>query len=161
MVTAITEITRESDPDQCVALRDVAWNGYSALLRLTGDRSAPRIVYLDGAVWLMSPAFAQKKLKQRLGWLVEVIGEELDIPFIAATSTTLRRRRKRGAVEGDQTYDLGNEWVTRPQTDCDTKWIKAFRQWVKDTLVRRAFATGTNPADARSQQSGSGDRTES
>jgi Uma2 family endonuclease len=109
MATVSIETIREIDADQCVELHDVDWKGYSALLRLRGDRSTPRIVYLDGTVWLMSPAFAHEKLNERLGWIVEVLGEELDVPFIAAASTTLCRRRKRGGVEGDQTYYLANE----------------------------------------------------
>ena len=44
----------------------------------------PRMVYLDGTVWLMSPAFPHERLKKRLGWVVEVIVDELDIPCIAA-----------------------------------------------------------------------------
>ena len=67
------------------------------------------MVYLDGTVWLMSPAFPHERLRKRLGWVVEVIVEELDIPCIAAASTTFRRRAKRGGVEGDQTYYLANE----------------------------------------------------
>src|SRR5438477_7079351 len=100
---------RGAEGDQCVALRDVAWKGYLTLLRLRGERSVPRMVYLDGTVWLMSPAFPHERLSKRLGWVVEVIVEELDIPCIAAASTTFRRRIKRGGVEGDQTYYLANE----------------------------------------------------
>lgn len=242
MATVTTKTIRESDGDQCVALRDVGWKGYSSLLRLTGDRSAPRIVYLDGTVWLMSPAFAHEKLNKRLGWVVEVIGEELDMPFIAAASTTLRRRRKRGGVEGDQSYYLANEsrvrgkkkinlkidpppdlaieaayshdadaaievyrrlrvpelwicdetelvilvlrsngryaksstsaafpflsgteiheWVTRPQTEAETKWIKAFRQWVKNTIVPRFSERSAMAAGSEPQQTDSGERKE-
>jgi Uma2 family endonuclease len=108
MATATIKPTREADGDQCVALGDVGWKGYSTLLRLRGERYVPRIVYLDGTVWLMSPGFPHERLKKRLGWVVEVIVEELDIPCIAAASTTFRRRTTRGGVEGDQTYYLAN-----------------------------------------------------
>jgi Uma2 family endonuclease len=107
MATATIE-TIEAGLDQCVALRDVGWKGYSALLRLRGERSMPRMVYLDGTVWLMSPSFPHERLGKRLGWVVEVIVEEFEMPCIASASTTFRRRAKRGGVEGDQTYYLAN-----------------------------------------------------
>jgi Uma2 family endonuclease len=104
----VADLPRGAHGDQCVTLRDVGWRGYSTLLRLRGERSSPRMVYLDGTVWLMSPSFPHERLQKRLGWVVEVIVEELDIPFIPAGSTTLRRRKKRGGIEGDQTYYLAN-----------------------------------------------------
>ncbi len=107
MATATIE-TIETRLDQCVALRDVGWKGYSTLLRIRGDRSMPRMVYLDGTVWLMSPSFPHERLKNRLGHFVTEIVVGLAIPCIMAGSTTLRRRVKRGGVEGDQTYYLAN-----------------------------------------------------
>jgi Uma2 family endonuclease len=109
MATATIKPTREVDGDQCVEFNDIGWKGYCTLLRLRGDHSMPRMVYLDGTVWLMSPAFPHERLKKRLGWVVEVIVEELDIPCVPAGSTTFRRRIKRGGVEGDQSYYLANE----------------------------------------------------
>jgi len=109
MATATISRTREVDGDQCVEFNDIGWKGYCTLLRLRGDHSMPRMIYLDGTVWLMSPAFPHERLKKRLGWIVEVIVEELDIPCVAAGSTTFRRRAKKGGVEGDQTYYLANE----------------------------------------------------
>jgi len=121
MATTTTKHIREADGDQCVELRDIDWKGYSALLRLRGDRSSPRMVYLDGTVWLMSPAFAHERLKKRLGWLVETIVDVLDIPCIAAASTTFRRKAKRGGVEGDQSYYLNNAERVRGKKKLDLK----------------------------------------
>jgi Uma2 family endonuclease len=109
MATATINLTREAIGDQCVEFRDIGWKGYSTLLRLRGERSFPRMVYLDGTVWLMSPTFPHERLKTRLGWLVQVIVEEFSIPCVPAGSTTFRRRAKKGGVEGDQTYYLANE----------------------------------------------------
>jgi Uma2 family endonuclease len=229
MATAIKKRIRDGEGDQCVALRDIGWKGYCTLLRLRGERPMPKMVYLDGTVWLMSPAFPHERLKKRLGWIVEVIVEEFDIPCIAAASTTFRRRAKRGGVEGDQSYYLANEkrvrgknklhlktdpppdlaieavhshdadvaievyrrfkvpevwvcdedemvililqpngryarsttslafpflsaveiyeWVSKPQTESDTEWIKQLRTWVKRTLKRRVSRTDDQGAD--------------
>jgi len=243
MATATTKTIREGEGDQCVQLRDIAWTGYSKLLRLRGERSVPRMVYLDGIVWLMSPSLSHELLKKRLGRVVEVIVEELNIPCFPTGSTTLRRGRKRGGVEGDQTYYIANEsrvrgkkkidlktdpppdlaieavyshaanaavevyrrirvpevwicdeteliilvmqptgryagsstsaafpflsssevheWLIRPQTDSETRWIKDFRRWVNDTLVPRARASGPARVSEQAQQKGSNDRKES
>jgi Uma2 family endonuclease len=100
----------ETDPggDQRVVLRDIGWKGYTTLLRVRGECSAPRMVYLDGSVTLMSPSFLHEYLKGRLGVFVTEVVVGLDIPCIHAGSTTFRRRAKRGGVEGDQTYYLAN-----------------------------------------------------
>lgn len=115
------QFLREEEGDQCVALSNVGWEGYSELLRLRGDRSRPRILYLDGTAWLMSPSFPHERLQKRLGWVVEVIVVELEIRFVTAGSTTFRSRRARGGVEGDQTYYLANEKRIRGQDEIDLR----------------------------------------
>ena len=109
MATAIIESTREADGDQRVEFPAIGWKGYLTLLRLRGERSTPRMVYLDGTVWLMSPTFPHERLKKRLGQFVTEVVIGLKIPHIAAGSTTFRRRAKKGGVEGDETYYLANE----------------------------------------------------
>ena len=101
-------ITTETSADQCVVMRGVDWNGYEAVLRARGEKAVPRIVYLDGELFLISPSFAHEHLSGRLGQFVMVVVEELDIPYVPARSTTFRRRQKRGGVEGDETFYLAN-----------------------------------------------------
>jgi Uma2 family endonuclease len=119
--TAIRKATREGEGDQCIALRDVGWKGYVTLLRLRGERPMPKMVYLDGTVWLMSPSFPHERLKTRLGTFVNEVVIGLEIPFVPAASTTLRRRAKKGEVEGDQTYYLANEERMRGKDKIDLR----------------------------------------
>jgi len=107
--TAILKPPREAEGGQCVEFPAVGWKGYLTLLRLRGERATPRMVYLDGTVWLMSLSFPHERMKERFGWLLLVLIEEFDVPCIPAGSTTFRRRAKKGGVEGDQTYYLANE----------------------------------------------------
>jgi Uma2 family endonuclease len=95
--------------DQCVALSGVDWKGYSTMLRLRGERGVPRMVYLDGELFLMSPSFSHERLKERLGDLVKAIVMILDIPCVTTAQTTFRRRKKRGGVEADHSFYLANE----------------------------------------------------
>jgi Uma2 family endonuclease len=121
MATAIDQPRREADDDRRVAFRDVGWKGYLTLLRLRGERSWPRMVYLDGTVWLLSPTFPHERLKTRLGELVTEVVVGLRIRFVPAASTTFRRRAKKGGVEGDQAFYLANEERIRGKDKIDLR----------------------------------------
>lgn len=118
---ATTGSTREADGDQLVALENMDWEGYRAFLRLRGERRRPKVVYLDGRLTLMSPGYAHERLKKRLGGLIEIALEGLGVPFVAAGSTTLRRKRGRGGVEGDETYYLRNLAALRGKRRIDLR----------------------------------------
>jgi Uma2 family endonuclease len=148
-MATITETTRpqksEQAPvgDQCVVMHEVGWRGYSALLRLRGERPRPKMVYLDGDLYLMSPAFAHEFLKKRLGNFVMVVVEELDIPCIPAGETTLRRKKKRGGAEGDETFYLANLEPIRKKQGKEN--INLRRDPPPDLVVE---AVNTHDADA-------------
>jgi Uma2 family endonuclease len=108
MATTTAETVTEIEGDQLVVMRRVGWDGYTALLRVRGERGRPKMVYLDGDVYLMSPAFPHEHLASRLGLFVMVVVEELDIPCVPVRHTTFRRRKKKGGVEGDETFYLAN-----------------------------------------------------
>ena len=108
MATVIEPVIEETHADQVVTLREVGWKGYKALMRLRGERPRPRMVYLDGTVYLMSPSYLHDVLSRRLMLLVVVVSEELDIPCTPAGTTTFRRKPKRGGVEGDESFYIAN-----------------------------------------------------
>jgi Uma2 family endonuclease len=108
MATTTTTTTPEAEGDQCVVMRGVGWKGYSTLLRLRGERSRPKMVYLDGDVFLMTTSFPHEFLKKRLGHLVMVVVEELDIPCIPSGETTFRRKKRRGGAEPGESFYLAN-----------------------------------------------------
>ena len=95
--------------DQRVAMTGIDWKGYSTMLRLRGERGVPKMVYLDGELFLMSPSFPHERLKERLGDLVKAVVMVLDIPCVTTAQTTFRRRKKRGGVEADHSFYLANE----------------------------------------------------
>jgi Uma2 family endonuclease len=121
MATATTSPSREAIGDQCVEFPAIGWKGYCTLLRLRGERRMPRMIYLDGTVWLMSPTFPHERLKGRLGWFVQVVVEEFRIPCVQSGSTTFRRKAKKGGVEGDQTYYFANEAKVRGKSKLHLK----------------------------------------
>jgi Uma2 family endonuclease len=112
MATATTTTTQPEvitvEGDQCVELRDIDWKGYSRILQLRGERPAPKIIYLDGSLLLVSPSPIHEIRKKRLGDFVSVVLEELDIDYIPTGGTTFRRRRKKAGVEPDESFYLTN-----------------------------------------------------
>ncbi len=109
MATATIEIIRETDGDQCVEIRGIDWKGYSTLLRLRRDSSAPRIVYRDGSAWIMSPSLSHERLGERMGQFVVEVVVGIKVPCRIVGSTTFRRKPKRGGIEPDKAFYLANE----------------------------------------------------
>lgn len=103
--------------DQLVALHDVAWEDYETLLRIRGERSVPRMVYLDGSLFLMSPSRFHEGFAARFGRLIAVLTEELDIPCFEWGGTTYRQQSKKGGVEPDQSYYFVDEDPARGGPD--------------------------------------------
>jgi Uma2 family endonuclease len=99
---------RPRETDQCVVLQGIGWEGYRRVLRLRGERSRPRMIYLDGDLFLMSPGHLHERDKERFGAFVLVLAEELDSPLLMAGSTTYRRQKRKGGIEPDQSYYLAN-----------------------------------------------------
>ena len=106
MATATRAITVEGD--QSVEFLGIGWRGYLTMLRLRGEKSTPRMIYLDGDVLLVSPSYSHEWLKMRFGHFVAEVVVGMEIPFIMAGSTTYRRRKKKGGFEPDQSYYLTN-----------------------------------------------------
>jgi len=86
----------------------IGWDGYRAMLRIQGERSRPQLVYLDGDLLIMSPPYNHEWLKKRLARFVVEVAVGLNIPFIMAGETTLRRRAKRGGVQPDESFYFAN-----------------------------------------------------
>jgi len=112
MATTISGLSRSGSDaiagDQCVAMHGLDWKAYRTMLRLRGERPAPKMVYLDGSLELVSPSYPHERLAIRLGQFVMEVVVGLDIPCIPTGRTTLRRKERRGGVEGDETFYLAN-----------------------------------------------------
>lgn len=101
--------------DQLVELAGIDWKGYLTLLRLRGECSKPRIVYLDGNVSFKSPSYLHERLAERLGLFVVEVAVGLKIRFISSGHTTFRRAKKKGGAEGDKSFYFENAQKIRGQ----------------------------------------------
>jgi len=81
------------------------------------------MIYLDGSLFLVTTSFPHERSAERLGYLVMVIAEELDIPCIPTGSTTFRRQARRGGVEGDKTFYIAHESLVRGKDKIDLRTV--------------------------------------
>jgi Uma2 family endonuclease len=92
--------------DHRVILEGVSWEHYEVELIMRGDKSSPRIAYLEGAMELMSPSKDHERITSYLGRLIEVYAELQDIELSPYRSWTLKTGRSAGA-EPDACYIVG------------------------------------------------------
>jgi Uma2 family endonuclease len=93
--------------DHFVVLEGVAWADYERLVEVRGDRSAPRITYLEGRVEIMSPSWNHEAIKSLIGRLVEVYCLERGIEFSTLGSWTLQSKAVARGIEPDECYVFG------------------------------------------------------
>jgi Uma2 family endonuclease len=104
-----TEV-RQSKARRTDILRGVDWEHY-LLLRNHPGNDHLRLSYLDGTLILVSPEYIHDFYGRRLGLVVDLVTEALEIPIQGSVTTTLRRtrqgRRKGSAKEPDQAFYFG------------------------------------------------------
>ncbi len=86
----------------------VDWDFYRKILRLRGERGVPRVLYLDGSLYFMTPSHIHETIKERLSVFVKLIAIGLSIPCRPAGSMTLKKRSKEAGVEGDATFYIAS-----------------------------------------------------
>jgi Uma2 family endonuclease len=100
-------VTHQVGHDNWILI-ETNWAGYQSMLRIRGERCVPRVTYLDGRMTLVSPGFSHEFLRKRLGTFIEEVLDGLGIRYLPAGHTTLRRRARRGGVEGDESFYVAN-----------------------------------------------------
>lgn len=107
MSTTLSRIDLGSDPWVSFP---ASWGTYLRLHRERGDRSHPRLTFVDGRLTIVSPGTPHEFYKTRLGMLIEDMLAELMIDCIPTGSTTLLKTRKpkRTGTEPDESYYLTN-----------------------------------------------------
>jgi Uma2 family endonuclease len=112
--------TVEHKPRQrWLAWSNVGWKGYRALDRLRGEKAKPRLIYLDGTVYVITPPETIDRAFLRLSLFVSLVAADSGIPHIGAGQTTLRDKTRRVGVEGDQEFYFTNYKNILGNTDLD------------------------------------------
>jgi len=121
---ALREHDDTSDADHIVVLHDVAWEDYERLLEIRGDRSAPRISYLEGEVEIMSPSRDHEQIKSYIGRLLEAWCIDRGIEVSPFGSWTLKKKKDKRGAEADECYIFGTEPRNRPQLAIEVEWTR-------------------------------------
>lgn len=116
-----------AEPDGIVVLHNISWEDYEGVLRMRGDRSVPRVSFLEGELELMSPSWTHESVKSKIGCLVEVWCLEHGLDFQTVGSWTLKERPKEAGVEPDECYVFGDaalaaEPPSRPDLAIEVVW---------------------------------------
>jgi len=100
----------------------VSWEDYEHLLELRGDKSAPRITYLEGTLEIMAPSRQHEGIRSLIGSLVEAWCIDRGIELMPYGSWTLKERKEERGVEPDECYVFGTEARARPQLAIEVEW---------------------------------------
>ncbi len=124
MATTATRTAPEATrvEDQRIILHGVSWSQYEAILAIRGDRSAPRIAYLEGELEIMSPSVDHEGIKKTIARLVEAYAEELGLSFNGYGSWTVRNAPRARGVEPDECYVLGTHKPDVPDLAIEVIW---------------------------------------
>jgi Uma2 family endonuclease len=95
--------------DQRVVTYNAPWAHYEVQLALRGEKSVPRIAYLEGALELMTPSRDHERIRSILGRLVETYALERGIEFSGYGQWTLKHAPKEAGVEPDECYIIGTD----------------------------------------------------
>jgi Uma2 family endonuclease len=109
--------------DQRVVLQDVPWPHYETQLSLRGEKSGPRIAYLDGALEIMSPSKDHERIKSYIGCLLEAYAIERGIDLSPYGSWTLKNAPRASGAEPDECYIVGSDQsATTPHLAIEVAW---------------------------------------
>lgn len=103
--------------DHYVHLYGVTWADYLRLLEIRGERSVPRLTYVEGTLEIMSPSRPHDQIKSYVGRLVEAWCLEHDVEFTPYGSWTLTSKQAKRGAEADECYIFGPNPKRKPRPD--------------------------------------------
>ncbi len=113
-----------SDGDQIIVFHDVTWEDYERVLEIRGDKSAPRITYLEGELEIMSPPKDHEQIKSFIGRLLETWCIDRGMEVTPFGSWTLKDKKEERGAEADECYIFGTERRDRPHLAIEVEWSR-------------------------------------
>jgi len=110
--------------DQRVVTLGASWARFEEQLALRGDRSGPRIAFLDGTLEVMSPSKDHERIKSYIGRLIEAYALERDIDLSPYGAWTLKSAPKRAGLEPDECYLIGDQDRDTPDLAIEVVWTR-------------------------------------
>src|SRR5438105_9681793 len=99
-----TEYVARPDPalmDHVVVLQNASWADFEMLERAGGNKSQPRLKYLEGRVELMTTSKPHETIKMRLGQMLDLWALREGIELNGFGQYTLKSEASERAAEAD------------------------------------------------------------
>jgi Uma2 family endonuclease len=106
-------------PGNKVRLQNVSWEMYESILEELGEGYAIRLTYYKETLEIRMPLPKHEKAKSLIGYLVNVLLEELNIDCEVLGSTTFKRQDMQSGVEPDDCFYIQNEAAVRGKDRLD------------------------------------------
>ncbi|MEZ2230300.1 MULTISPECIES: Uma2 family endonuclease [unclassified Microcoleus] len=106
-------------PGNQVQLQNVSWEIYEAILDELGEGYAVRLAYYKGILEIRMPLPKHEKAKSLIGYLVNVLLEELNVDCEVLGSTTFKRQDMQTGVEPDDCFYIQNQAAVRGKDRLD------------------------------------------
>lgn len=106
-MVAPAHIPEAEASDQRIVLYDVPWVHYEVQAALRGEKSIPRISYLEGAMELLVPSKNHERIGHDLGALVGAFAEEAGLELTGYKSWPLKNAPDQAGAEADECFIIG------------------------------------------------------
>lgn len=106
-------------PGNTVQLQNVSWQMFEAILSQLGESRASRLAYNNGTLEIKMPLPKHERAKSIIGYLVNVLLEELVIDCECFASTTFKREDMQQGIEPDDCFYIQNEPAVRGKMELD------------------------------------------
>lgn len=112
-----------TDHDHIVVLSGATWADFQRLLEIRGERSSPRLAYLEGKLEIMTPSRSHESIKSMIGCLVEAWCMERGVEITPYGSWLLEEKAQERGAEPDECYVVGSdEDPSRPDLAIEVVW---------------------------------------
>jgi len=96
-----------------VTLYHINWHSYEQILDALGNNRAARPTYYKGMLEIVSPLEEHESASDRLGILIHILTEEMNLNIKSMASTTLNKSELKIGAEPDKCYYIQNEPAVR------------------------------------------------
>ncbi len=96
-----------------VSFYNLSWQSYEQILAALGNDRAARLTYYKGTLEIVSPLEEHESVSDRIGILIHILTEELNLNIKSMASTTLNKPELKVGSEPDKCYYIQNEPAVR------------------------------------------------
>jgi Uma2 family endonuclease len=96
-----------------VTFYNLSWQSYEQILTALGNNRAARLTYYKGTLEIVSPLEEHESASDRIGILIHILTEEMNLNVKSMASTTLNKPELKVGAEPDKCYYIQNEPAVR------------------------------------------------